>query len=273
LFPAVLAVVTIAPIIPVIPVMSERYLFLPVFVAATAFGVGLEFYRKRGADRIGARLFVLLLSLCLFVPGLKAAERFNQDGKRTSKIFRTVGEFALYDADETAVLVNPPGPVWFYQSLLWIREKALRRNPGPKVCYDLCTCRLENVGSVYEYKNGTLEKEGPLQTADGSNCGNESAALTVKMYFSSDTLHWRFGPYTRGQYYFSGSSENKYISGFFYALPPEGRFAMKLPEQLNFVVKYVSSEGWRTYSPVLTINRSGDLDRRGKQEFYWGRPQ
>jgi len=127
------------------------------------------------------------------------------------------------------------------------------------------------LNSVYRYKDGAMEKANPAQAAGRADCGNDSADLTVEMYIISNSLRWKFGPYTEGRYYFSGNSEDAYMSGFFLPLPPEGRFPMKLSAQLNFVIRYVSPEGWQTYSPVLTVDGS-ELENRGSLEFRWKRP-
>ena len=59
------------------------------------------------------------------------------------------------------------------------------------------------------------------------------------------------------------------IDGYFITLPPSGRSPLQFSEDLHFVVKYVSPEGWMTYSPFLSIQR-GDTPT-DKVQFHWSR--
>lgn len=262
--------ICIGPIIPVITILNERYLFAMLFVATVAIGSGLEFLLRTQRDSRIGYLLMFSLWLCLVIPALRTSSEYLTKGFRANQASRITGQFVLSEGDQTGVLINPPSAIWFYESLLWIRSNVLHLPPGPKVCYDLCTCALDHQISAYRYSDGAIQKLDLARIKSDTNCGDSFASLTADLWFSSHDLHWKFGPYDKGQYYFCAATDGKYVSGFSYLLPIEGTFPMKLPDTLNFVIKYVSPEGWLTYSPELTTGRSV-FDDTGQQQFHWTR--
>ena len=83
-------------------------------------------------------------------------------------------------------------------------------------------------------------------------------------------MSWEFGPYNEGQYYYAGPSGNYEVSGHFRPMLSEGTIPYALSTPLSFVIKYISSEGWRTYSPILTIDPK-QIGDQGKAELHWRR--
>ena len=83
------------------------------------------------------------------------------------------------------------------------------------------------------------------------------------------------GSYHQGRYYISTSLDSYgqlSSSPILTEIPHQGIynfFDMTLSSPLKFIVKYVSPEGWETYSPILFLDPKQNQD---STEINWHRP-
>jgi hypothetical protein len=102
------------------------------------------------------------------------------------------------------------------------------------------------------------------------DCGQADAALSVKLHLATDGVHWQLGPYQQGQYYATVSIQKDVITGEWLAVPAQGKHPIELSKTLYLLVKYVSPEGWQTYSPVLELEPA-QKDAQGVVQLIWQR--
>ena len=267
-----LAVVAGVGLIPVLMILAPRYLMLPTLAVSLLLGAGLN-EAARILQRVWIRPLVFGLGLCLLLLNARAVEKSPVwRDRQTVKASRVVADFVLRDGDSKSVLVSSLGSGAFYKSLSWLRTNSLGKGPGPRVCSDLCICPEHASPRAYAYAEGTIHEIDLAAVRQQKDCGRADAQMSVHILFSPEvrTLDWKFGPHLRGQYYYSGPSGEGEVSGHFSPMPPEGSFPFVLSEPLPFVIKYVSEEGWHTYSRRLTLDPS-QIGGAGKAELYWER--
>lgn len=255
---------TILPIIPVLVGLVSRYLFLPYFMFCLALAFGLQSLINKRWYYVGLGLVMSLL-----VVGVKSIESGAMFIRQAEQLKQTriEGEFILMANSEDALLLNPKGPHWYYQSLRWFRENVLKLPKGARICYDLCVCQ-QSTDKVYHYVQGHI-KSSNLSKSE-QNCGTRDVALSVKLQLANGILHWQLGSYQQGQYYATISTQKDMISGEWIPLPAQGGFPYGLSEILYLVIKYTSPEGWHTYSPILTLDPA-KKDAQGNVELIWKR--
>lgn len=261
--------VTLLPIVPVLSILTSRYLFLPYFMLSLSIAFCLRFFFKKQWNYIA-----LGLGLSMLAVGIKSVEIGPAVILPTESVkqYRIEGEFVLTGGNVNDLLVNPlpPGGDGYYQSLQWLREHILKLPKGVGVCYDLCACQPQSSDKIYQFVQGNLQSSKFNQSA--LDCGKPDVALTVKISRAGNTLHWQLGPYKEGQYYAIPSSTlpNMRDGAPLINLPTQGYLFYDLSKTLYVVVKYISPEGWHTYSDILTLD-SANKDVQGKVELIWKR--
>ncbi len=266
--------VTILPVMPVLPILSPRYLFLPFFLSVIIFAIALKniiiVCKKSNLSYIA----VASLGLLLLMSGIKSvqASLLLKQMKTTMNHYRTIGEFILYGETDNTLLITSFGSGWYYGPLLWLREHVLNKEQGATICNDLCVCKKEDIKSAYHFENGVIQRIDIAKINKKTSCGNTTADLIVDMYFSPDSknIHWKFGPYKEGRYFFVEIPEKKNVHGFFSPVPSSGKFPHELSKELNFVIKYFSPDGWYTYSSVLTL-RPNKEQKETNVNLHWER--
>jgi len=248
------------PILPVLSLLNLRYLFLPYFVFCLAIAFSLQWLMNKQWHYVA-----LGLGLSLFAVGIKSIESptMLRQAERV-KQSRIEGELILTGNNIKALLLHPSELFIYYQSLQWLRETFLKLPKGSRVCYDSCVCQPQATESLYQYRQGQF-----VSSQVSEHCGKEDADLTVSFYSASGALHWQLGPYQRGQYYIA-PSERELVSGQFYLVPPQGSYPWALSKKSYFVFKYVSPEGWQTYSPTLMLEPA-QKDAQGIARLTWKR--
>jgi len=240
------------PIIPVLSILDSRYLFLPYLILCLGVAVSLQFLMSKRWHYMALGLGFSLLAV-----GIKSVEIGPAVFRQVALIkqFRTEGEFILRGNAPNALLQNPIGAYWYYESLQWFREQVLKLPEGARACYDVCVCQPQATAQFYQYAN-----IGQLISSSQQACGQADADLTVQFKWEKGALHWQLGPYAEGQYYIA-PADRASVSGYFLAIPAEGRHPQALSRPFYFVIKYVSIKGWQTYSPVLKLLPEQDVVR------------
>jgi hypothetical protein len=252
-------------IVPVLSVLVSRYLFLPYFIFCLSVAFSLQFLINQQKYYI-----TLALGLSVFMLGLKSITYVPATIQKTEllKQYHIEGNLILSDKNSNGFLVNPIGAYWYYQSLQWFRINVLKLPKGVSVCYDLCLCKPSSADNIYQYLQGQLTTSHVSEHAQ--NCGQNDAALSVKFNLTTDNIHWQFGPYKQGQYYVSISEQKDMITGQWFPLPTKGNFPIELYKILYIKLKYVSPEGWHTYSDTLVLDPT-KKDAKGNVELIWKR--
>jgi len=252
--------VTLLPIVPVLSILDSRYLFLPYFVFCLGVAFSLQFLMDKQWHYVA-----LGLGLSVLAVGVKSVESGVIRQVDLLKQYRIEGNLILTDKNANGLLVNPIGADWYYQSLQWLREHVLKLPKGARACYDLCICQPDK---VYQYVQGQLRTSHVSEQAQ--DCGQADAALSLKLHFATNSVHWQLGPYQQGQYYATLSTEKDVITGKWLAVPAQGKHPIELSNRSYLLVKYVSPEGWQTYSPVLELDPA-QKNAQGVMQLIWQR--
>ncbi len=256
--------VTLLPIVPVLSILTSRYLFLPYFVFCLSIAFSLQFLITQ---RI---IMALILGLSLLLVGLKSITYGPATIRQIEflKQSHIEGNLILTDKNSNGLLVNPIGTDWYYQSLQWLREHVMNLPKGVRTCYDLCVCQPKTTDKIYQYMQGQLRISHLSEHAQ--DCGQANAALSVKLNLVADTIHWQLGPYQQDQYYVTSSKQKDMVIGQWFPIPAQGNYLIELSNRLYLIFKYVSPEGWYTYSPILTLDPA-KKNAQGNVELIWGR--
>jgi hypothetical protein len=235
------------PIVPVLSILDSRYLFLPYFVLALGLAAALQFLINQNWHYVA-----LGLGLSVLAVGIKSVESGPAIVQKPEivKQFHKEGELVLTDNRTEGILLNPIGAEWYYRSLGWLREQVLELPAGIKACYDLCICQPSN--PIYQYQSGKLITS---QLSEQTRvCDRTDINLTVNLTFIEGVLNWQLGPYQQGQYY-ATINRQAVMDGQWTLIPSKGHFKLALPhDKIYLKIKYISPEGWDTYSSMLMLD-------------------
>lgn len=258
------------PIFPVSSIMSPRYVWLPLFFWIIAHLISWD-RLNNGMKKMPARIIISLWSIillaCFSYVSLSnwslAREGIKREGEE--------GRFVLDNGSATDLLVNPASSGWYYSGLSWLRKDVLNLGQGPSVISDsriICLDRFggDNDGDIinsftriwhFDPRRGVLVPEDVKDF-----CGRESMKgvrmdkpLSMQIDYKRTVFAWKFGPYQKGDYtlFVGRTSESKF------PLPKNGRaFISFKGETVYLRLRYVSPEGWRSYSPLVKLAVKGD---------------
>lgn len=263
----------VGPLIPVSPIMATRYVWLLFFCWLVVHMIAWDGLNK-AAGRISAGVIIWLwfgvLAACFVYMGRHGQMRsggFNQQAAE--------GRFVLRGGAGSDLLVNPAASGWYYSDLSWLRENVLRLPPGPAatadariMCFELMAGKtggafVDRFTSVWQFDpaGGVLVRRD-LNSYMTANCGGDGreairaeAPLTLRLAAGDSMVSWQFGPYHEGQYslFLGRASESLFV------LPETGARSVSFRgQQIYCRLKYVSPEGWTTYSPLLKFDVGGD---------------
>lgn len=238
------------PLLPVAEMLGPRHFLMPALAAAFLVGRWVEpWLASRPAFGAAAGLALLLFAL----HALTASPVWR--GQRdTVARHRAEGEFVLA-SDEEGVLLTGLADPSYLKCVAEIRHDVVGRPGGPRFCGDVCWCRDARAGSTFwQEEGGRIAAVEPPRQA----CA-EDRPLSVEMSYDrrSGRLGWRLGPHRADR----GSYQVLLVTG---EGPPDvstpvpiaasGEAPLALREEFRWIVKYRSSEGWQTYSPILTLD-------------------
>lgn len=165
------------------------------------------------------------------------------------------GNFLLHHQDSDIMLLTDFGHC--YEAFYELRKEILRLPPGPTYCRggdEICTYLHPNK-KMYKH-NGEQFVVYDKASADKSNSEDwgQKKELSVDISYKNEFVEWQFGPYDQGTYMLFAKIEELGNLPF---LPVQRRGKTKYKLDMNnvyFIVKYQSPEGWETYSPRLNFN-------------------
>lgn len=245
---AAAALGTVAVVVPLLPVAADlapRHFFLPVLGAAGVAAVVLD--RRKPAVLLSGAVV-----LALFAVSTLAASSIWRHHHAVAERYRTEGSFVLESAADGVLRTTLPD-TQFLRCMARLRSDVLERAGGPGFCGDACWCDGA-FGGEPAFRD--LEGEVVRYSPHADDCAEERE-LRVEMIYDESTsrLGWRFGPWTEGRYeiLLAGDEEKPEVS-IPVPLLREGEAPFTIGGSFRVIVKYSSPEGWRTYSPVLTLD-------------------
>ena len=263
------------PLIPIMWRMSVLYYYSFVIGLLFCVGCGIAFNYIGGllSHYPWRNVMITVWFLALLLANLLPVQTEQLRLHNVMQARKTQGEFLMYSNSPSTVLIYD---YHVANSLIYLRENVLGRKEGVHWCPKLdCRCAIHYPGfTAKQYVNGQWQ----TKTLSPAECGNAQKELSVTVTLTPpNKVTWHFGPYSQnqGQYYVSILlPDNEALSSnpAFYKLPPQGThtFHQPLLNPFKLVVKYESSEGWETYSPLLVLEPK-QVNDQGLVELVWQR--
>ncbi|HKS22669.1 MAG TPA: hypothetical protein VJZ76_07720 [Thermoanaerobaculia bacterium] len=236
-------VAVVAPLIPVSGEMNPRWAFAPWLLAVVAIA-----FLARALPRGGAVAALVVLGIALvdyrveWPPAYRRFLRISDEGR----VFSLLGE--------NDVIHNPIG------TPTTLMEIGKLTGSKARALYDdfpLCDDPNFRVGRIFEFDPVRREVAETTRAAAARSCASiRRMPLALDLHFERDgSFFWTAGPYRDGQYTFI------LIDGLLaYDVPREAGFRADGFEHFNLRVRYTSPQGWKTYSPMLTVDsKNGPL--------------
>ena len=253
------AAVLVAPLVPVVDRLEPRHFFVPSLVLALA----LAYAARHLSQRHPMRVLALGLGLVLFTLNALYQTPVWQNRPTALDIYNAEGSFVL-DSPERGVLLTTLEDTAYLGCMAELRQ-ITQGDAGPGYCGDPCYC-AGILGGIE-----TFERRGAsiVEVEPPPLCAIEQA-LEVELSYEPlvGRLSWRLGPYssTEGQYFILllAPYGDPGVSVPF-PLPPDGETPFTLERPLRSILSFESHEGWRTYSPPLTIEPEAFI-------YQWSRP-
>jgi hypothetical protein len=252
---------------PGLPGTDLRYLFLPWWAASAAIGAALHgassFFAASPAARPvrrsptsapmpGWRLAPiggLALGLLFAVGAALQARRHASLMEAGEREFSALGRF-LVAADERSAFIPSPAMLagyWYVDCLCEIRKLQGTRCPQALIPGWPLAGSVQHL-AIYDAQTGAMaDITGRLEAEQQRAASLDTTRpLSIDMRLEQGWARWHLGPYTDGQYFVVSPT----LGG--YPLPPSGQIRTVL-RQAAFQIQYESPAGWRTRSPVLTV--------------------
>lgn len=247
----VFALVVGLPLAPVLGELGPRHFLLAALGAGVLVAGVLGPWlapRRRTLAAVGLALVLLALHTVANAP-------IRRGYGREVERHRTEGSFVL-EATATGVLLTELADPSYLKCLVELRRDALHAPPGPGFCGDVCWCGEAFAGAAFWHA-----EDGGIAAVDapGDTACAEDRELSVEMTYDrgAGRLAWRLGPQRED----GGAYQILLVSGgdpgnvsMPVPVASAGEAPWNLGEPFRWIVKYRSSAGWRTYSPILTLD-------------------
>jgi hypothetical protein len=238
-------VVAFLPILPVATELQARWTFVLWVLTASL----VAFVEHAVPQTLALPIFGLVL--------LSAIVTNRIDWPREMRLLRRMSDEAraLATLGPNDILRNPATP-----AVTMLELERLTGAAG-RAFYDdlpLCNSPLQ-VRRVFEYDVGStrVRETGPAQLRR-SCAAIRMMPLSLQLRFDQDgTMYWTLGPYNAGSWAFILTDGQ-----VAYDVPRLAGFRGKGLRNFQLRVRYTSPAGWRTYSPLLTVDAS-----KGSQSF------
>ena len=259
--------IAIFPIVPVLCMFSVHYMLFPYVVLSFALtGVAHYLFFRNGNKAAKAMGCAALLVIAFYNANCLQNDAIPSD---TMDRIEKEGVFMLEKGRDNDIIAHPLMPFWHHQGLRWLRGHFLKKQEGPGITNDLCF--LEK-----DVRDGIIP-EPTIQTYDAAahqlmkvsmplDCDTkDDAPLWADVeYLGSFRYNWRLGPYDKGAYAFVLPERPIYVE---WPVNREGMIKARIGNGMaHLVVRYISPEGWRTYSEPLTIDLT-----KGPMRIEWQR--
>lgn len=251
----VFAICCLLPIVPVISILSSRYLFVFSFLLCVCAGLSLQYMTEWSWIKPYRNIVVSFIGITLILINSFSVQNIISNSWPVWDRMKAEGNFLLHHQDSDIMLLTDFGHC--YEAFYELRKEILRLPPGPTYCRggdEICTYLHPNK-KMYKH-NGEQFVVYDKASADKSNSEDwgQKKELSVDISYKNEFVEWQFGPYDQGTYMLFAKIEELGNLPF---LPVQRRGKTKYKLDMNnvyFIVKYQSPEGWETYSPRLNFN-------------------
>lgn len=235
---AVAFVLSIAPLVPLAAAIERRYAFTLWLCAAAAVA-----FLPGAMSRAGA---VVVAAVCLLGFRVDWPEAYR-NFLRMSDEARVLAALRVDD-----IVRNPIAPP------TTMLELARLTGTEAHAYYDelhLCD-PATHVGRIFEYDPARREVLETTRAALDRACASiVEKPISVEIRFDREhALYWKLGPYPTGRWTFV------IADGIVaYDVTPQGGFRRPGWDRFNLRARYISPEGWRTYSPPVPVDSRNPL--------------
>ncbi|OQX25699.1 MAG: hypothetical protein BWK80_14240 [Desulfobacteraceae bacterium IS3] len=265
----VFAICCLLPIVPVISILSSRYLFVFSFLLCVCAGLSLQHIAEWSWIKPYRNIVVSFIGITLILINSFSVQNIISNSWTVWDRMKAEGNFLLHHHDSDIMLLTEFGHC--YEAFYELRKEILRLPPGPSYCRggdEICTY-LHPDKKLYKY-NGEQFILYDKTLADKSNPEEwgQRKEMSVDISYKNEFIEWQFGPYSQGTYMLFAKIEELGNLPF---LPLQRRGKTKYKIDMNnvyFIVKYQSSEGWETYSPRLKFDMD---DSKMEGRIRWSR--
>lgn len=263
-FVSVTSACVLLPILPVSSMMSPRYALLPALLAAFCVGWWLQRYvQPRKMVTVSAALAISFSILAIFQLWVSNIREWKPAFDRDLGRIKVEGRYVLDKGGPRDFIYKPADAPWFYSGLAWLRTEMFGRPAGPRTFYDPVFLDGRSGYRILTYNpaSGTLVEDRDFSSRYRSFLSRIKwkAPLYASVRYREPLVKWRLGPWKKGSYAFIYRDESCQIV---YPMPVEGRIPFQFRDDFAFRIRYISPEGWTTYSPVLLLkirNRQGKI--------------
>lgn len=266
IFALVVIVMVIIPIVPVAWGVSgnPRYVFCIWAVLCIVMSLGFSKLWEHKWLQI-----CLLISVCIICGRLIVTREITYYPliRKNAGEIKAKGQFIFYEKGTDKVLINPGIGDAYYENLMWIRENYQKRPKGPIVSYDPFFLLEKRFNKPYQSisfwewdkgKNKVVQISDYRMRALWQSLKTHlvpNAHLSLYVECKDGVIKWRFGPYKNGKYI---PLFGDYFEGGGHPLSPRGQIRLWdcREKTLKLTLKYLSPQGWFTYSPTFSFTPS-----------------
>ncbi len=233
---AVAFVISLLPLVPLAAAIERRYAFAFWLCAAVAVA-----FLPRVAGRAGAAIAVVVAAVSLLAFRVEWPAVYR-DLLRMSDETRVMSMLGPGD-----ILLDPITP-----PTTMLEMVHLTGTPAHAYYDELQLCAPgTRLGRVFAYDPARREiRETGCAALDRVCASIVEKPISVEIRFDRErALRWKLGPYTTGRWAFV-IAEGLVA----YDVAPEGGFRRPGWDQFRMRARYISPEGWRTYSPLVPVD-------------------
>jgi hypothetical protein len=238
--------IAVAPIAPVSSHMERRFAVAAWLWWCVAFSVG--------AARLRPRMMNAALGLALVA--VVVNNRYEWKSVFATSLRMSDEARVFFDAGADTLVRAPAVPPAAMGELRWLKEEYNHRPGGTGWFYDdiyLCEhdVAAKHILQFDERTRSVNDVTPHIASIKSAYCGSirRDAPVSADFHYRDETLRWRFGPYHDGTW-------RVILGGGIQAfdVPAEEAFRLGDLPGISMRVRYMSPEGWATYSPELTLD-------------------
>lgn len=256
------------PILPVSTMMSPRYALLPAILTALCAGWWFQRCIKYKKAYVTKALIISFLAIAFLQLWMSNIVNWKTSFDQNLQRIKIEGEFVLNKGGPKDFLYKPADAPWFYGGLAWLRTNILGKTSGPRTFYDPVFLVNQSGYRIMTYNSDTRaileDNEFTEKYKRYFPKVNFNAPLYARLKYSEPLAEWELGPWEKGEYAFLFDEYCQMV----YPLPAKGMIPVQFKGGFAFRIRYISPEGWITYSPVLLLKI-----KKGQGNIHWKRIQ
>jgi hypothetical protein len=238
---------------------ADRYLYLPWFFLAVALSVFSAQLHLLLHEKVPLKILApASTGLALILLGFPLYNSFESNRARTIRLAESDEQVRFIWENDNSVSFFPVGSI---SSTYWLIRSAGRimalENPGRTIPVTITDERfLSEDRPLFEYSRDCqcmvdISSSIAERVREFQAMLRPNEALELSILNEQGTLTWSFGPRRPGRYRLVTNTRGSLNA------PREGAVRTGVNEDTEFYLRFTSSEGWITYSPLLTIKADG----------------